>query len=40
MGDYANFNPPNYVTPDPPAPIEDNLDELAARRDGFLIARL
>ncbi len=29
MGDYANFRPPEYIFPDPPAPIEDNLDEIA-----------
>ena len=29
MGDYANFRPPEYVFPDPPAPIEDNLDDVA-----------
>ena len=29
MGDYANFRPPEYAMPDPPAPIDDNLDEVA-----------
>ena len=29
MGDYANFRPPEYISPDPPASIDDNLDEIA-----------
>ena len=29
MGDYANFNPPNWVNPAPPETIEPDLDELA-----------
>ena len=29
MGDYANFRPPTYNFPDPPEPIDDNLEDLA-----------